>query len=344
MKCIFCGKPAGLLKREHPECRATAEKGKKYLSDCIDYIYNARDCMNIAEVIAQTVSEYNIPETISRQFFLECWNAKVLSAFEDGILDIDEIKVLMEMLDALNISNDDLSNSEQWNQLVAYGKSYILKMIDTATRRKDFSNLQMQIDTIANLYGFSKETVMLYALEYWKNFTDKALENGILSKENEDLIIGLDRFFGFSDSDTNEYNTKLTKGAILREISEGILPNRVHLPEGDSFPIPFQKNETIVWATPKSYAFEERNRTRNGIQSVETLSWGSGIFVITNKNIYWASARRSIKLPIKKVVSIIRYSDGITIQKDGVTARPLSVQVDDPKFYYTLLSNLNRIS
>lgn len=344
MKCIFCGKSAGLLKREHPECRSNAEKGKKYLSDCIDYIYNARDCMNIAEIIAKTVSDYNIPETMCRQFFLECWNAKVLTAFEDGILEIDEIKILMEMLDALNISNEDLSSSEQWNRLVAYGKTYIVTLIDTAVRRNDFSNLQTQIDTIANLYGFSKETVKLFALEYWKQYTDKALENRVLSQEDEDLIIKLDRFFDFRDSDTNEYNSKMTKGAILRDISNGILPKRVLLKEGDSFPIPFQKDESIVWATPESYAFEERNHTKNGIPSVETLSWGSGIFVITNKNIYWASRNRSIKIPVKKVVSIIPHKDSITLQKDGITARPLTVQIDDPVFYYTLISNLNRIS
>lgn len=46
MKCRFCGEPAGFLKREHEECRKAFEYGQKYIRECIDYIYDHRDCMN----------------------------------------------------------------------------------------------------------------------------------------------------------------------------------------------------------------------------------------------------------------------------------------------------------
>ncbi len=46
MKCKFCDEPAGFFKTEHPECRAEAENGKKYIRECIDCIYTNRDCMN----------------------------------------------------------------------------------------------------------------------------------------------------------------------------------------------------------------------------------------------------------------------------------------------------------
>ena len=347
MKCIFCGKSAGLIKREHPECRALAEEGKKYLRECIDYIYNNRDCMNISEVVSGTIAKYNIPHEMANDFLLECWNDKVLVAFEDRIIDYDEIKILKEMLVELNIYRNQLESSEQWKRLKQYGKTFVFHIIETAVQNKDFSQLQKHIDWIADLYEFDNETIQQFAFEYWKHFSDKALKNGILAECDEYLINHLTVLFNFDLSKDGYYqqNIKIVKGALLRDVTNGVIPHRIANLNDFEIPIAFHKNETVIWPVKGLVtAYEEVIHHKNGIESVEKRTLGKGILIVTNRNIYWTNTLQNRVIQANKISTIIPYSDGITIIKNGVTARPLTLELDDPDFYYKLFLNLKRIS
>lgn len=364
MKCIFCGKSAGFFKREHPECRAIAESAKKYLRECIDYIYTNRDCMNISEVVTNSISQYHIPQAMADDLFMECWNAKVLEAFEDGVLEDDELKILREMCTALNIDRKKLSESPQWKMLMAHGKDSMMNLIDTAIKNKDFSTLKERIAAIENSYGFSKETIKQYALEAWKRVLDKAFEDGILDRYEERLLTSLANFFDFSESEIKQYNEKIVKGAILREVMEGITPNRLNI--SGKLPVVLQNKETVIWISNNVWAYEDKIRRhyvggstgvsvrvakgvylRSGsfkgypVETTETVQIGRGSLIITNKHLFWLSPSRSIKIPAKKIISVIPCSDGIILQKDGVSAKPFSFIVDDPWFVCNLISNLN---
>lgn len=364
MKCIFCGKSAGLFKREHPECRALAERAKKYLRECIDYIYSNRDCMNISEVVADTVARYNIPLAMIDNLFIECWNAKVIAALEDGVLEADELKILREMLVALNIDQKKLSASPQWEILMDHGKASVMRVINTAIRNKNLSTLKEQVAVIANSYGFDEKTIKQYAFETWKCFLVKAFDDGILDKDEEHILEELARIFDFSDSDIEHYNARIVKGAILREIMEGITPRRLNIT--GQLPIVLQNKESVLWISNNVLAYEDKTRRhyvggstgfsvrvakgvylRSGafrghpVETTETVEIGSGSLIITNKHIFWLSPYRSIKIPAKKLVSIIPRSDGVILQKDGVTAKPLMFKLDDPWFISNLISNLN---
>ena len=347
MKCIFCGKSAGLIKREHPECRALAEEGKKYLRECIDYIYNNRDCMNISEVVSGTIAKYNIPQEMANDFLLECWNDKVLVAFEDRIIDYDEIKILKEMLVELNIDRNQLEGSEQWKRLKQYGKTFVFHIIDTAVQNKAFSQLQEHIDWIADLYEFDNETIQQFAFEYWKQFSDNALKKGILAECDEYLIDHLSVLFNFDLSKDGycEQNIKIVKGALLRDVTNGIIPHRIANLSDLEFPISFHKNETVIWPVKGQVpAYEEVIHHKNGIKNTEQRFLGNGKVVITNKNIYWVNSSQNRVIQANKIATVERYSDGITIIKNGVTARPLTLELEDSNFYYKLFLNLKRIS
>ena len=70
---------------------------------------------------------------------------------------------------------------------------------------------------------------------------------------------------------------------------------------------------------------------------------GNGCLIVTNKTIFWISSSKSIKIPLKKLVSVIPRSDGLILQKDGVSAKPLTLALDDPWFICNLITNLNLI-
>lgn len=79
------------------------------------------------------------------------------------------------------------------------------------------------------------------------------------------------------------------------------------------------------------------------IETTETVCMGSGDFIITNKHVFWVSVAKSIKIPIKKILTVMPCSQGIILQKDGVTAKPQTFVTNDSWFTYNLISNLNLI-
>jgi len=67
---------------------------------------------------------------------------------------------------------------------------------------------------------------------------------------------------------------------------------------------------------------------------------GTGILAITNISLYFGSTTKTVKIPYKKLISITPYSDGIGIQKDGVSSKPQIFKEIDGWFAYNLISNL----
>ena len=68
---------------------------------------------------------------------------------------------------------------------------------------------------------------------------------------------------------------------------------------------------------------------------------GTGILILTNKNICFHSPNRSIKIPYSKIVGMTPYSDGIEIHQDGTKAQRQVFQGFDSWFMMNLLSYIN---
>ena len=156
----------------------------------------------------------------------------------------------------------------------------------------------------------------------------------------------------------------MVKGIILREVMEGITPNRFKIK--NQLPVVLQNKETVIWLYNNVCAYEDKVRKhyvggssgfsvriargvywRSGaikgqpVETTETVKIGIGCLIITNKNIFWISSSKSIKIPANKIVSIIPRSNGVVLQKDGATAKPISFILDDPWFICNLIRNLN---
>ena len=81
----------------------------------------------------------------------------------------------------------------------------------------------------------------------------------------------------------------------------------------------------------------------NPVRTPEMTRLGSGILALTSKHLYFASAQKKFKIPFSKLISIEPYSDGIGVQKDGVTAKPQIFKNIDGWFVHNAISNLTQM-
>ncbi|BDR28990.1 hypothetical protein [Helicobacter suis] len=176
-------------------------------------------------------------------------------------------------------------------------------------------------------------------------------------------------FFNLSqeDLDSNGYYAKLKQGSILRHVCEGVMPTGINI-IGDSLPFVFMKNEKLIWAENGVQYFEMKTVSSyvGGSQGVslriakgvyyrvgafkghkiqeEQMSYvDTGLLAITTKHLYFCGKSKSLRIPFAKLISITPYSDGISVHKDGVRAKPQIFINGDSWFLYNLISNIHNL-
>ena len=240
---------------------------------------------------------------------------------------------------------------------------------EAITNEPDFDNLG-NIITLLSKSGYVSQNQLneLFTVAF-----DKAveifLEDGVISAKEEDKISGYKKCFNLDQSVLNKNGSfeKVVKGLILNDISQGKLPqDRMNI-SGNS-PFLLEKGETLIWVFQNVEFYEQRSKTTfegrsqgvsikiaqgvyyrtgqfkgNPVVSTQMSLLGTGMFGLTNKNIYFSSSSKSFKTPYAKLISMIQYSDGIGLQKDGVTAKPQIFKALDGWFVYNVISNLKNV-
>lgn len=228
--------------------------------------------------------------------------------------------------------------------------------------------LNNEIHSIAQTSFINEEKLESLLITAWENAVNQVLDDNVLTKKEEEaLVLFRDHFTLSQDElDRNGAYSKLVKGAVIRDLLEGKLPQRVTI-EG-SLPFNFQKSETIVWVFQNVDYLEQRTRRRyvggssgvnvrfargvyyrvgnfrgNPIDVQESVFVDTGILAITDKHIYFAGDVRAFKIAHAKIISFTPYSDGIGIQRDALTSKPQSFVTDDGWFTYNLLSTLAKM-
>jgi len=202
----------------------------------------------------------------------------------------------------------------------------------------------------------------------WENAIEQFLEDGILDTTEEKRLVEFKERFALSQSelDRNGALTKTAKAAVLRDVLNGVVPQRMSV--DGSLPINFQKGEQIVWAFSGSKYLEDKTRRQfvggsqgasvrvmkgvyyrvgafkgQSVEHTERVHIDTGWVVVTNKNIYFAGPKKSVRLPYAKIVSFEPFSDGIGVMRDTATAKPQIFVTGDGWFTYNLVTNLSQI-
>lgn len=204
-----------------------------------------------------------------------------------------------------------------------------------------------------------------------KGAFDKAVwrmkEQGEVLPDIQERMDNFATYYDLSNEDLRgESFTTMAKLLIINDLLNGILPQRYNV--NGALPVNLQANESLIWAENGALCYEEKIRRstvgrsaglsiriasgiyyRTGAfqgQPVETRDMvfvGSGNIYITDKNFYFQSYQKTFRIPYNKIIAYIPYDDGIGIQKDGASAKPIVIKGIDSWLVYNIVTNINNI-
>jgi hypothetical protein len=202
----------------------------------------------------------------------------------------------------------------------------------------------------------------------WEKAVDDFLEDGIIDAGEEKRLVEFKDYFCISQSDLDGSGAfeKVAKSAVLRDVLAGKIPKQVRI--SGTMPINLQKDESVAWIFSNSKYLEDKIKRQfvgrsqgvslrimkgvyyrigdfrgQSVESEERTHIDTGIFVLTNKNVYFAGPRKSVRIPYSKIVSFEPYGDGIGIMRDAASAKPQIFVTHDGWFTYNLAVNLARL-
>lgn len=229
----------------------------------------------------------------------------------------------------------------------------------------DLQNLKDKVLAISSENRISPEVMNVSVVKGWELALGKALEDNVLSIDEEQRLMSLASTFSLTQEQLNSTGayTRAAMNGVLRDIFEGKMPARVKV--DGAIPFNFQKEESLIWLFNGVQYFEEKiKRSYEGgysgvsvriakgiyyrtggfkghpVETAYMAHLGNGILAITNKHFYFAGPNKSFRVPFSKIVSFVPYSDGIGITRDTTTAKPQVFKTGEGWFIYNLVKHL----
>jgi hypothetical protein len=233
----------------------------------------------------------------------------------------------------------------------------------------DIEELKSQIRRIAEDSYIDEVNLEKIIYESSKLAVEQAFEDGILTEQEEKRLLEIINLLNFDQEKlkSDPLYIKIVKGAIIRELLEGKIPQRLTIIGNLSFNL--QKSEQPIWLFQNVKYYEMRTYTKyvGGYQGVSfRIAKGvyykiggfkgnpvltnkityidTGMLLVTDKHIYFGGNLKSFRIKYDKIVSYRGYKDGIEIQRDSLTAKPQIFRVDDGWFITNLIANLTKLS
>ena len=247
-------------------------------------------------------------------------------------------------------------NRAGWEGMVA-------KASTAATGQLDHEELLSALDEIAQTSYIRPDAIRPALIEGWELAVERALDDHVLSEEEEAALITYQERFALSQEDAVGAYTRIAEAATLRSLLDG----EIHPRQTIAGPIPFnlQKSETLVWVFNDVDYYEAKTRrefvgrsagvsvrvargvyVRSGgfkghaVETTTTELADSGLLGITTKHIYFSGTNKKFRAPFAKIVTFEPYADGIGIMWDAATAKPQTFVTGDGWFVYNLVTNL----
>ena len=158
----------------------------------------------------------------------------------------------------------------------------------------------------------------------------------------------------------------MVKAAVIREITEGGIPQRQNIT--GRVPFNLMKSEKLVWVMDdvdyiETVVRRERRGSSHGlsirvakglyyrpstfririIEKEETVHQDTGLLGFTTKHIYFSGPKKKFRLRYDKIVDFDPYDDGFGIMKDNQTAKPQAFKTGDGWFAFNLAVYLAQI-
>ena len=199
----------------------------------------------------------------------------------------------------------------------------------------------------------------------WEAAVEGTLEDGLLTRDEENALYRYLEHFGLTQdqADRNGAQTSVVQSAVIREIAEGVVPQRQNI-QG-RVPFNLMKSETLVWVMQDvDYLEVVTRRERRGssqglsfriargvyyrpsafrsrqVEWDETVHADTGLMGFTTKHIYFSGPNKKFRVRYDRIVDFEPFSDGFGIMREAQTAKPQSFRTGDGWFAYNLAVNL----
>ena len=365
--CPHCGQKAGILSREHPECRRTFQAGWDEMVNLAAQAAASRTFdekslrLSLAEIARRS---YGDGSTVN-QALEQGWKQGVDHSMADGIVSQAEEARLREFRDrlALDSSTADQKATAQLERASTDRLTLDARLAAIATDDPDTHLNELTESLNDSGLPDGRQTAIL--IRAWEAAVEGALEDGLLTLDEESALHRYLHHFEVAPEqvDGNGVLTSMIKSAVIRDITEGIVPQRQNI-QG-RIPFNLMKSEQLVWIMEGVDYLETVVRRENrgsshglsirvarglyyrpssfrsrAVEWEETVHADTGLLGFTTKHLYFSGAKKKFRVRYDKIVDFEPFSDGFEIMRDAQTAKPQAFKTGDGWFAYNLAVNL----
>ena len=360
--CKYCGKDAGFFSHVHKDCEEKHSQGITILEGAMRAYFRGATPIDELERVAKLVSQnyFISTEDIAKSSAtcIDEWTNVIHWPFRPS-----QLTTVKEFVANIGASYDAINATGSLDRLA---QKFIRGfMAEYFTNQKTLQRaLQISLQVMQTLPLSSQKQQEAY-YEMLGQAGNNFLRNGLMSPAEQQKVDEYVNTLGLSlinlpPSLQGSKVEELGQASILADFQAGRKP-RYNI----QAPIILAHGEVALWCYNNVTMYQEKVqreyvgrtggfsfRLVKGItyrtggfkgHPVETSymeNMGRGSLYVTNRNIIFMGAQRSIKVPYSKIIGINPYSDGMEVQRDGTNVKRLAFQGFDCSFVLNVLSFL----
>ncbi len=385
--CSICGEDVGFRETlkafgpKHLACKAAEQAEERRIAEVRASALRvlkpaARGNMDPSQADEVLEALEMAPER-ARSAQAEAWRDVLRESLSDDLLSQEEEAALRRFQEHYELSRADLDHRNSWRdfeQAIAVREQREAErirrqaegiIVDAAHGNISLPEMDQELDQL----GFAQSAARRFSPVAWGRAVDEALEDGLLSQDEEASLGRFMQHFDLSQSqlDGNGRFTKLVQAGVLRDVMDGHLPDRMDF--GGRMPFNLMKSEDMIWVfqDAKYYKTKTEREFRGSSMGVSvrvasgvylrpsqfrgrshsrevTILADTGMLGVTTKHLYFHGERERFRVRHDKIVSFEPYTDGLGIMRDNLRAKPETFGVDDGWFIYNLVTNVNNLA
>ena len=350
--CRYCGRKAGMLhRRRHQDCEETHRTGWQ----------------EMVSLVTQAAMGHSFNEAVLPQSLSAIAN-RSYATDEDVERALEErLRAFRDRLALENSAADQGALAE----LARSGADRVMleaRLAAISVRDGDGDGHLQDLALSIRQAGLGQGEANRLLIRAWETAVQGALEDGLLSLDEKKALAKYAGHFSLTQQalDQNGAQTSLVPAAVIRDVTQGIIPQR-QLASGN-VPFNLMKSEQLVWVIQgvdylETVVRRERQGASHGlsirvarglyyrpstfqsrpIEWEEAVHADTGMLGLTTKHIYFAGSRKRFRVRYDKIVAFEPFSDGSGIMRDAQTAKPQTLRTGDGWFAYNLATNLARM-
>ena len=369
--CRYCGQKAGMLcRRHHQDCEETHRTGWQEMVSLVTQAamgHSFNEAVLPQSLGAIANRSYATDEDVERALE-EGFRQGVAQAMSDGIITRDEEERLRAFRDRLALENSAADQGALAELDRSGADRVMLEARLAAISVRDGDGHLQDLALSIRQAGLGQGEANRLLIRAWETAVQGALEDGLLSLDEKKALAKYAGHFSLTQQalDQNGAQTSLVPAAVIRDVTQGIIPQR-QLASGN-VPFNLMKSEQLVWVIQgvdylETVVRRERQGASHGvsirvarglyyrpstfqsrpIEWEEAVHADTGMLGLTTKHIYFAGSRKRFRVRYDKIVAFEPFSDGSGIMRDAQTAKPQTLRTGDGWFAYNLATNLARM-